>query len=751
LTTVLATLDKIKRLQGLWLYLARGFWLVTAAVMLVVFVIASVHIYQFYLTPCATWTVDLSCERVVRFLTTQGFGVRWLAFVNVGVVALAGLSWMIVAYLVFAQRGYEVSGWVLSLALLTGWASDLTNANVRHHVWWALQGTDLGSLPHALVYFISFISQATVVMLGYLLPDGRFTPRWTLYFAGVWFAYMIIETLYRYPFLAAPGWFIYPETFFTFAAPLSAGFALHYRYRTLKRSRTVTSTQEEQKRQLETVLPSVICLVATYSFMTLLLFVLWRMPPPWISDTLLRYSHDLLQNVLQAVCAVWFILSLAVAVFRHQLFSLELAISRTLVYGGVSLALLALYVTVVFGVGYVFHQQTFWVSLLATSLVALLFQPLRERLQRQVNRRFYGQRDEPFEVMRQLGEQVQSLHPQDMLPGLVMTLQETFRLPYVAITIYNSVFSQGSRTIREGTPGKHVLRFPLVASEEVGILEVSPRSYETLSQREEKLLETIAKEIAVAARSLRLSLELQGAREHLVGTREEERRRLQRDLHDGLGPTLAAQTLKIGVARSLLQHRPEEADKVLSSLEEDSRGTLEYVRQLVYSLRPPLLDQLGLKGALEQQLGEQLLGQKLRLNLSICDLPVLPAAAEVASYFIITEAVHNVLRHAGATCCEIRVSLLKEPSTTNLASCQDKLELVICDDGEDALLSHQSTPVPVTSKPFAEGLGLSSMRERCEELGGTLEVRREQGFCIRAVLPLLIQTRPLPGQREPTS
>jgi signal transduction histidine kinase len=738
--TALPTIDRPKALKGSWLYLAKGFWLFTAALMLAVFVVACIHVYQFYLTPCTTWTIDSSCERVVDYLAAQGFGVRWLALINLFTVVLVGLPWMLVAHLIFAQRGTELSGWILSLALLTGWASDLTNINVRHHVWWALEniGVPLGYLPHALIYFVSFLSQGTIIMLGFLLPNGRFTPSWTRYFILAWLVYMLFETLYRYPFLEAPAWFVYPETVFTFAAPLLAVFAMWYRHRKLNRDssadRHVTAADlklQGERRQLETILPSVVTLTVTYTILTILLFLLWRQTLPWLDNTVLRYSHDLLQNILQAACSVWFIFALGVAMFRHKLFALELLINRTLVYGGVSLVLLTLYLLIVFGVGFVFHlQQTFWVSLLATSLIALLFQPLREDLQGRVNHWLFGQRDEPFEVMRQVGQQVQSLHPQDLLPALVQTLHHTLRLPYVAVTLYKSMFKEGSRTVSEGTPGKQVLRFALVAQDDLGVLEVSPRSYETFSPNEEKLLGMIAKEIAVAVRSMHLSLDLQASRERLVTTREEERRRLRRDLHDGLGPTLAAQTLKIGAARSLLRDQPAQADIILQGLEDEIGGTLGYVRQLVYSLRPPLLDQFGLRGALKHQLGEQLQGHQLRLNLVIAELPLLTAAVEVASYFIVTEAFHNVLRHAQATTCDIRISLLEAE--------MPKLELLIHDDGQGLDLG----------KTGRDGVGLSSMRERCEELGGVLEISQQRGVTIRAVLPLHLPAVPTLAKRE---
>lgn len=404
-----------RQLRGLWLYLARGIWLLIALITLLVFAVASLHVYRFYLTPCLTWTIDGSCVRVVGWLGEQGFGVRWLALINLLTVVLVGLPWMTVAFLIFKQRGNQLSGWILSLALLTGWASDLTNVNVRHHFWWAVQDSavDLGYLPHIVVYLVSFTSQVTIIVLAFLLPDGRFVPRWTLGFAFAWTLYMIFETFYRYPFLTVlPDWFVYPETFFTFAAPLVAVYALWYRYRKVRRE----PGADEQKRQLETILPSISVMGGVYFLMTLVLFLLWRQEAAWADGTVIRYVHDNLQNGLQAACALWFILAMTVAMFRHRLFALDLLINRALVYGGLSVGLLSFYLLVVFGVGSLLHQpRAVWISLLATALTAFLFQPLRETLQKRVSYFLYGQRNEPYEVMRS-GSAVTNLAPQGHAP-----------------------------------------------------------------------------------------------------------------------------------------------------------------------------------------------------------------------------------------------------------------------------------------------------------------------------------------------
>jgi signal transduction histidine kinase len=711
-----------RQLQGIWLLVSRVIWLLFACVTLLVFVVASLHVYRFYLTPCQTWTIDGSCGRVVAWLGEQGFGVRSLAFVNLLTVVLVGLPWMTVAFLIFRQRGHGLSGWILSLALLTGWASDLTNVNVRHHFWWAFQssGFDLGYWPHLIVYLVGFTSQVTIIVLAFLLPDGRFVPRWTFSFALLWTLYMMLETFYRYPFLVQlPNWFIVPETFFTFAAPLAAVYALWYRYRLVKRE--AGHAADEQKRQLETILPSMSVLGGVYFLLTFMLFILWRQEASWADGTVIRYVHDLSQNFFQAACALWFILSLTVAMFRHRLFALELLMSRTLVYGGLSAGLLGLYLLVVFGVGSLLHQTgAVWLSLVATGLIAFLFQPLRDVLQKRVSYFLYGQRNEPYEVMRQVGRQLQTLRPSDMLPALVQTLQEMLRLPYVAITVYHSPFTKALRKIEEGKPGTQVLQFPLEIQDELGIrteiglLEVSPRSYETLTQREQKLLEAIARQIAVASHALQLGSDLQASREKLVETREEERRRLQRDLHDSLGATLAAQTLKVGTVRSLLEKDTRVASELLQGLEKDTAASLSYVRQLVQGLRPPLLDQLGLGKALEHVLHERVQGQGLHLHLELANLPALSAALEVASYFVITEAVTNVLRHAKATRCDV-----------SIVRSQRGLELTVQDNG-----------IGFDPSRRREGVGLSSMRERCEEVGGKFSVSNQGGTKVWALLPI---------------
>ena len=197
--------------------------------------------------------------------------------------------------------------------------------------------------------------------------------------------------------------------------------------------------------------------------------------------------------------------------------------------------------------------------------------------------------------------------------------------------------------------------------------------------------------------------------------REEERRRLRRDLHDGLGPTLGSLPLKLDVAGDLLERDPAAARDLLRGLKTQARSAVADIRRLVYELRPPTLDELGLVGAIREAAAQH--GTDgLPVSVEAPEkLQPLPAAVEVAAYRIAQEAMTNVVRHAGANRCEVRLGLY---GTT--------LRLAVADDGHGIGADRGS------------GVGLHSMRERAEELGGSFEVESvpDGGTRIRASLPL---------------
>jgi signal transduction histidine kinase len=199
----------------------------------------------------------------------------------------------------------------------------------------------------------------------------------------------------------------------------------------------------------------------------------------------------------------------------------------------------------------------------------------------------------------------------------------------------------------------------------------------------------------------------------------EERRRLRRDLHDSLGPALASLTLKLDTARNLLPHDPASTDKLLAELKTQTQTAIADIRRLVYDLRPPALDELGLTSAIREQAAQYAHIDGLRVSLEAPEhLPPLSAATEVAAYRIASEALTNVVRHARARSCYIHLSLT------------DVLQLEIADDGVGP---------PVNGHA---GVGLTSMRERAAELGGTCLIERAPtgGTRVIARLPLSRET-----------
>jgi two-component system, NarL family, sensor kinase len=301
----------------------------------------------------------------------------------------------------------------------------------------------------------------------------------------------------------------------------------------------------------------------------------------------------------------------------------------------------------------------------------------------------------------------------------VETVAESLRLPYVAVRVDTSRATAGS-TVEHGRLVGEPLCLPLIyQGQPVGELVLGPRTPgEGFSAADRRVLAELAAQAGVAVHAVRLTAQLQQSRAHLVAAREEERRRLRRDLHDGLGPTLAGVVLGLETAGNLLDGQPP-ADQIralLERLRDETQGAIAGIRRLVYGLRPPALDDLGLVPALQTQaatLGQGSDGMVVSVEAD-GDLSALPAAVEVAAYRIVLEAVTNATRHAKARHCQVRLH-------------QDGALLVeVRDDGVGLAPSWRA------------GVGLTSMRERAVELGGTLQVEPAPagGTVVTATLPV---------------
>ena len=361
-------------------------------------------------------------------------------------------------------------------------------------------------------------------------------------------------------------------------------------------------------------------------------------------------------RTIPVAIALWAVyVAIGIAIFRYRLYDIDRLINRTVVYGLLTAGGVGVYVAVVKGAEWLLAEGVgLGGSLLATAVVAVSFAPARDRLQRWVDRRLYGERHDPVRAMARLGERLRDAPGGDVLAGVLQAVCETLRLPSATLRVEDGWRwrpTAGQAHASESIPLEH-------EGQQVGALLVSPRTGEqTLGVADRRVLEVLAVPVAVALHAVLLSQELQRSRERLVAAREEERRRLRRDLHDGLGPILTAVTLKADAARSVLAATPDRADGLLAELRGDANQAIGDLRRIIYDLRPAPLDELGLLGALGEQV-DRFARQGLSVTLQAPPaLPVLPAAVEVAAYRIVTEALTNAARHAHASHASVTVSV----------------------------------------------------------------------------------------------
>lgn len=385
-------------------------------------------------------------------------------------------------------------------------------------------------------------------------------------------------------------------------------------------------------------------------------------------------------------------IAVAVAIVRHQLLDIRLVVSRALAWLLLSAVAIGAYVALVALLDQ-FVAENLGRSAVATVLIALLLAPLLPRLQRLVDRAMYGDRGDAARVASRVGQRLRAGGEGD-LASAAAAVRHALRLPYAAVRTGDEVLGA------DGAPDGRLHSIPLeYGGGPIGELLVGLRPGERdLSAVDRDVLLLVATSLAVAVRATRLADEVQTSRERLVLAREEERRRLRRDLHDGLGPVLTGLSLTADAAANLVERDPATTLDLLGALRRDARAALVDVRCLVDNLRPPALDELGLVEALRQrvqQLSWHATGNDVRMDLLAPErLPVLPAAIEVAAYRIATEALTNVVRHSGATTATVRLD------------CADALVLDISDDGR-------------LPGDWTAGVGLTAMQERTAEVGGS--------------------------------
>ncbi|MGY1743415.1 MULTISPECIES: sensor histidine kinase [unclassified Blastococcus] len=420
--------------------------------------------------------------------------------------------------------------------------------------------------------------------------------------------------------------------------------------------------------------------------------------------------------------------SVAIAVLRHGLFDVGLVVSRAVVFTVLSVLLLVAYAVFVGMVGEISAGER-RIAVAAAAGAALAAAAVWERAQRAVERLLYGERRDPLAVAHRVGGSLDlAAAPAEALDALAEEVCRALRLPRVQLVPADPRLPTATATA-PGRDDGDVTVLPLTSlGTAVGELRVTHRyPGERWRRTERAAFADVARRAATLVWAAGLVVDLQASRERIVTGREEERRRLRHDLHDGVGPELAGMALQLErLAGKLAGH--EDAAALAGRLRDQMRRTVAAVRRAVDDLRPPALDELGLVGALREHVAAYRLtaaatgpgrpaddaGADVTV-LAEQELPPLRAAVEVAAYRIATEAVANAVRHAGATDCRVC-----------LAVDGDDLLVVVTDDGRGI----DPGAVP--------GVGSTSMRERAAELGGTLEIETApgEGTTVRTRLPL---------------
>ncbi|HLW01377.1 MAG TPA: GAF domain-containing sensor histidine kinase [Ktedonobacterales bacterium] len=688
---------KTERLPGRWFMVARVMWTGLALLALGLFIVSIPSYFAYLLSVCHGTsqycsTSDLLTPAGVQAFEQIGLSLHFYAGFKVARNLVFILGYFTMAGVLFWRRPDDRLALIAAFALMTfpftftgGMLSSLPA------IWW---------LPS---HCINFLGAVSLALFFYLFPDGRFAPRWIRWFLLGW-------VLYEGMRLFFPSSSLNPFIRFSLLNLVtlvglvgSVVVVVIYRYR------RVSSMAERQ--QTKWVVFGVSLGVGGFLAVVVLTSLLSSLFSP---DTVLSLGS----GAALYLFLLFIPLSIGIAILRSRLFDIDLFINRTLVYGILTVSIVGLYVLVVGGLGALLQAQgNLLLSLLATGLIALLFQPLRVRFQRGVNRLMYGERDDPYSIISRLGTRLEAaLVPDAILPTIVETVAQALKLPYAAIEVQEGEQIRLAASYGAAMPPS--LRVPLLYQQEtIGYLVLASRSPgETFTRADHRLLGDLAHQAGIAAHTVRLTADLVESRERLLLAREEERRRLARELHDSVSQALYGISLGAHTARKALERDPAQVAEPLDYVLSLAEAGLAEMRALIFELRPESLEQEGLVAALTKQAAARRARHQIVVSTELCNEPDLALHAKQELYRIAQEALHNTVKHARA-----------REVTLRLAQTAEGVTLVVHDDGAGF----------DTTASFPGHLGLHSMRERVASLGGSLQIESApgQGTTVRAHLP----------------
>ncbi len=626
--------------------------------------------------------------------------------------AIALLAMCTVGWLIAVRRPHNPVGWLMIGVAFTGATLPLPGIYAAYAV--AL------NLGLSGAYWLYWLSQITwfllfgelLVLLPLFFPDGRLlSRRWLAPIALLGITLLVVIVASLDPRATDPlpnplgvkalsglvGIFNSPVFTVYFFLLCSVGIvSLIVRYR---------RGAKQERQQLKWLLAAVVLL--------LLLVFLQVVVVPLSDAPLLPIGAALLP------------IAIGIAVLRNRLYDIDLIINKALVYGGLAAVITAAYVLVVVGIGaLVGNSRQFLLSIVTTAVIALAFQPLRHRAQGLANRLVYGKRATPYETLSQFSEHLsETFSHEDILDRMSRILAQGTGAERAEVWVRAGprlLLASSSPPLNGSAPPELSVtngNLPPMERDRVapvthqgellGALAVSMKRGETLNAVEQKLVTDLAGQAGLVLKNVGLNRELlarledlRASRQRLVSAQDEERRRLERNIHDGAQQHLVALKVKLGVAESLSEPNSR-ARPVLAQLKNDADEALVNLRELARGIYPPLLASEGLPAALKSHARRL----PFAVELDVDRVQRLSREAEGAVYFCCLEALQNVAKYASATRVEVRARV--ESST---------LAFSVSDNGKGF--------DPATTVASS---GLQNMRDRLEALGGTLQVESEPG------------------------
>jgi signal transduction histidine kinase len=435
-----------------------------------------------------------------------------------------------------------------------------------------------------------------------------------------------------------------------------------------------------------------------------------------VTFSLSFFTNNGVIEALSSISLVLLYVAIAVAILRYRLLDIDLIIGKTVLYGLLAAVITVIYVVVVVVVG-AFVGATEGLSLIATAIVAILFQPMRDKVARVATRLVYGKRATPYEVLSEFSERLGAITSEEIFPRMARLLSEGTGATEVVVWLRLGNELRPAAVWPQDAPapppialldGGRLPEFPDVTavapvrhSELLGALTLLKPPKEPVTPAEQRLIDDLAAQAGLVFRNFQLIEDLRSSRQRLVTAQDEERRRLERNLHDGAQQQLVALSVRLKLARNLARTDTARADEVMSELEEEVQQALSDLRDLAHGIYPPVLADRGLVEALRSQMARATVDARLEPG----DVGRYPQEIEAAVYFCVLEALQNIAKYARATDVVVR---LRED--------RGELAFAVEDNGKG-----------FDTRTTRHGAGLQNMEDRLSALGGSLEVRSRPG------------------------